>query len=918
MNNKRDQNDTLFRTISQRLSKVFGKLSGLQIQSKEIETGVTATYQQIVAAAQLSADDLMDNLETSENGLSAPQVTKRQGEFGMNIVTHEKSLPWYRQFLQAFMDPFIGVLIILAIASLFSEYIFVPSNERSLISVLIIAILVLLSVLLNFIQEFQAGQAADKLMKLVKSKALVYRQETGLQEFSTEEIVPGDILHLSAGDIIPADTRLFDINNLSVNEAALTGESLPVDKFELVNTDLEYRITDKLKLSEIDPLDFDNIGYQGTNVVSGFSKAIVIATGNRTILGSMSERLIGHNPPSSFDEGVKSVSKLLIKFMLVMVPVIFFVNGLVQGNWLQALLFALAVAVGLTPEMLPTIVTANLAKGSLEMAKHKTVVKKLNAIQNLGAMDVLCTDKTGTLTHDSVVLQACVNIDGEEDSFALKYATLNSFFQSGLRNPLDNAVLNYHDETSLEAIVGGFEKIGEIPFETARRRMSIIVRSPRGKHKLICKGAVDELLAVSTKVHINNEIQPLSSTLKKKIKALSTELVQDGLRILLVSYKVEDGIKSDYQPEDENDLILSGLVGFLDPPKESAGEAIKALQSKGIRVVVITGDNEIATRRVCKEIGFKITGLADGPSIEKMSDSMLGKMVESVNVFVRTTPLQKSRILNLIKENGHTVGFLGDGINDSIALRDADVGITVENVVDIARESAEILLLEKSLMVLEEGVAQGRVVFGNIMKYIKMTVSSNFGNVFSVLIASLVLPFPPMLPLHLLIQNLLYDISQLSIPWDYVDEEFLAKPRKWDPKSIVRFTLIIGPISSLFDLTTFALLWYVLGANSVEFQSLFHSGWFVLGLVSQTLVIHLIRTRKIPFIQSTASKPVLLMTFLIVLIGILIPFTKFGTSIGFAPLPAAYFPWLVATLLAYGVVVQLVKVWFIRRFDTWL
>lgn len=918
MNNNQKQKYTNFDSLAQKIRGVFSNLSGLQIRSKEIETGVTSTYQQVISTAQLSAFETIEKFGSSAEGLSLSQVSERQTEFGKNVVTHEKSLPWYRQFIMAFMDPFIGVLIILAIASFFSEYIFAVKDERSLISVLIIAILVLLSVLLNFFQEYQAGQAADKLMKLVKSTTLVYRQETGLQEFSTEEVVPGDIIHLSAGDIIPADSRLFDINNLSVNEAALTGESLPIDKFELVNTGSEYRFTDKLKISDIDPLDFDNIGYQGTNVVSGFSKAIVIATGNKTILGSMSERLVGHNPPSSFDEGVKSVSKLLIKFMLVMVPVIFLVNGIVQGNWLQALLFALAVAVGLTPEMLPTIVTANLAKGSLEMAKHKTVVKKLNAIQNLGAMDVLCTDKTGTLTQDSVVLQACVNIEGEEDSYALKYATLNSYFQSGLRNPLDNAVLNYHTNSSLEAVVGRFEKIGEIPFETARRRMSIIVRNSKGKHKLICKGAVDELLSVSTRVHINNQIQPLTESLKKKIKALSTDLVQDGLRILLVSYKVEDGLKNSYQVEDENDLILSGLVGFLDPPKESAGEAIKALQSKGIRVVVITGDNEIATRRVCKEIGFKITGLADGPSVEKMSDSMLGKMVESANVFVRTTPLQKSRILNLIKENGHTVGFLGDGINDSIALRDADVGITVDNVVDIARESAEILLLEKSLLVLEEGVAQGRVVFGNIMKYIKMTVSSNFGNVFSVLIASLLLPFPPMLPLHLLIQNLLYDISQLSIPWDSVDEEYLAKPRKWDPKSIVRFTLIIGPISSLFDLTTFALLWYVIGANSIEFQSLFHSGWFVLGLVSQTLVIHLIRTRKIPFIQSTASKPVLLMTLIIVLIGIFIPFTKFGASIGFVPLPAVYFPWLIATLVAYGVVVQLVKTWFIKRFDSWL
>jgi len=901
-----------------KINKLSQKISGLEVHSDEIETAVTSTYSYLIDASFTDIDDLLEKLDTSRDGLSSLEAEQRLAKYGKNMVSHERPLPWYRQLIQSFMDPFIGVLVILAIASFFTEFILAPSQEQDLTAVIIISVLILIAATLSFIQEYQASQAADQLLGLVKNTTLIYRKDTGRQEKLTEDIVRGDIIHLSAGDIIPADVRLFDINNLSINEAALTGESLPVEKFDHISSIDSSSNANLDGQTGINPLDLDNIGYQGTNVVSGSARAVVLATGNESILGSMSEELVGHHPPTSFDKGVKSVSMLLIRFMLIMVPIIFLVNGLARGDWFQALLFGLAVAVGLTPEMLPTIVTANLAKGSIEMAQQKTVVKRLNAIQNLGAMDVLCTDKTGTLTYDSVALENYINLQGQADDFVYKLTYLNSFFQSGLQNPLDDAVINHPISQDFSNIENDYQKIGEIPFETARRRMSVIVKDHSDETLLICKGAIDEMLSISSHIKTGETIQKMTPELMENIRQDSEKLLKDGLRILLVAYKNVSSEKTRFSVNDEETLILVGSIGFLDPPKDTSGEAIRALNKKNIQVVVITGDNEIATRRVCQEIGFAITGLVDGNAVDLLSEQALQELVAKTNVFVRTTPLQKSKIVNAFKQNDHTVGFLGDGINDAIALRDADVGISVDNAVDIAKESADILLLEKSLMVLEEGVTRGRLVFGNIMKYIKMTISSNFGNVFSVLVASMVLPFPPMLPLHLLIQNLLYDISQLSIPWDHMDEEYLAEPRRWNPKSITRFTIFIGPVSSIFDFSTFALLWFIIGANSVANQSLFHSGWFVLGLLSQTLIVHLIRTKKTPFVESTASRPVLIMTGLIMVIGLIIPFTQFGLNVGLQPLPLSYFPWLIITLVAYCVFVEIVKRWYVKRFDTWL
>jgi P-type Mg2+ transporter len=907
----------MMKIMIQKLKMLISKLTGHEIHTEEIKTAVTDASGFLIKCATLSNEEILKKYNSSLDGLAEEEAEKRIIKFGLNEVAHEKAPTWHRQLLNAFLDPFIGILLILAIASFFTEYLFAPIDERDYLSVIIISILILVSVILTFVQEYQSSQAAEKLLSFVQNTALVRRTPKGKHEIKTNKLVPGDIIHLSAGDIIPADVRWLSVNNLTINEASLTGESLPVEK---ISDQLDAQNTNitTANFTGINPLDLDNIGFMSTNVVSGSGIAIILTTGNETYFGSMSEELVGHHPPSNFDIGVNKVSMILIRLMLVMVPVIFLVNGITHGDWFQALLFGLAVAVGLTPEMLPTIVTANLAKGTIEMAQQKTIVKRLSAIQNLGAMDVLCTDKTGTLTEDSVGLEAYINLGSKQDDLVYKYTYLNSFFQSGLRNPLDDAVKEYAEIHHLSNLKKGYQKIDEIPFETERRRMSVIVKSDKNGLELICKGAVKEILSVVDSVITEGKRQELNPQLKGQIIQQAETLTRNGLRVLLVAFKHVEHLRKNFNKDDESGLTLLGMIGFLDPPKETSGEAIKAIENRGIRVVVVTGDNEIATRRICQDIGFNITKLVEGYQVDQISDTKLSQLVEDANVFVRTAPLQKSRIINALKNNDHAVGFLGDGINDAPALRDADVGISVDNAVDIAKESADILLLEKSLMVLEEGVGRGRVVFGNIMKYIKMTVSSNFGNVFSVLVASIVIPFTPMLPLHLLLQNLLYDISQLTIPWDHVDEEFLRKPRKWDPKGISKFTLLIGPVSSIFDFTTFALLWFIIGANSVEQQSLFHSGWFVLGLLSQTLIVHMIRTQKVPFIQSTASWPVNVTTILVMMIGIIIPFTTLGSQIGLQPLPLVYFPWLILTLICYCVVIQLIKTWYVKRFNSWL
>jgi len=850
-----------------------------------------------------SPEALLDALQSNPGGLDAEQIRARLQRDGLNEVSREKPPHWSLQLLRAFRNPFIVVLLVLAGVQL-------ATDGNDLTGPLIIAVMVGISVLLSFTQEYRSSRAAEQLKAMVRNTATVRRRASDGHseqiEVPVRELVVGDIVQLAAGDMVPADLRLLGAKDLFISQAILTGESVPVEKAAPAAT--VPGVVD-------DPLELASVCYMGTNVVSGTASAVVLATGARSYLGSLAHSMAGARVQTSFDRGIRSVSWLLIRFMAVMVPVVFVINGLDKHDWGEAFLFALSIAVGLTPEMLPLIVTANLSKGALAMSRRKVVVKRLNAIQNFGAMDVLCTDKTGTLTLDRIVLERHLDLDGEASDQALEYGYLNSRFQTGLKNLLDKAVLAHRD---LEAAATRYRVVDEIPFDFQRRRMSVVLADGAGEHLLICKGAVEEMLSICAWAQTGGVIEPMTGERRRAIKAMTHSLNEDGLRVLVVAVRRQPAQAHAYGVADEEGLVAVGCLAFLDPPKDSAATAIRALHQHGVAVKVITGDNEAVTRKICREVGLDVGESVQGRDIESLDDAALDALVARVTVFAKMSPLQKARVVRSLQRLGHTVGFLGDGINDAPALHDADVGISVDTATDIAKESADIILLEKNLMVLEEGVLEGRVTFGNIMKYIKMTASSNFGNVFSVLVASAFLPFLPMLPLQILVQNLLYDISQLSIPFDRMDEEYLSKPRKWDAGDIGRFMAWIGPVSSIFDITTFWLMWRYFGANSPAHQSLFQSGWFIEGLLSQTLIVHMIRTRRIPFLQSVASAPVLGLTLAIIVLGMLIPFSTLGGKIGMVPLPPMYFAWLALTLASYCVLTQLVKVIYIRRYGRWL
>lgn len=872
----------------------------------------------LTTASRSDQSHFLQMYDSHIEGLSEIQVTEKIKQFGLNEVQHEKAPSWVKQLPQAFINPFIGILVIIAIISLIMDVWMSEKGSEDYKTVIMVAIMVLVSSLLRFFQEYRSNKAAEQLKSMVKTTVTVQRKNEGKQEVDIKEIVPGDVIFLSAGDMIPADARILQSKDLFISQAMLTGESLPVEKRSLVIRDADTR----------SPLELDNICFMGTNVVSGAASAMVVTTGNQTYFGSLSRSIIGKRAETSFDKGVNKVSYLLIRFMLVMVPLIFVINGCVKGNWMEALLFAIAVAVGLTPEMLPMIVTANLAKGAVSMSKRKVIVKRLNAIQNIGAMDVFCTDKTGTLTLDKIVLERHLNIFGDDDDEVLKWAYLNSYHQTGLKSLLDIAILEHvelHDYLKVEE---HFLKVDEIPFDFQRRRMSVVLQQRNGKHLLICKGAVEEMLELCSyafdpgddkRLHIETDaIIPMDETMRRKILETSKRLNEEGLRVLLVAIKEFDDRALTYSVEDECDMVLTGFIGFLDPAKPSAKASIEALQKLGISVKVLTGDNEIVTKKICREVGIPFNRVLLGGELEQMSDEQVVNVIDDISVLAKLSPLQKARIVKILQAKGHTVGFMGDGINDAAALRDADVGISVDTAVDIAKESADIILLEKDLMVLRKGVIYGRRTFGNIIKYIKMTASSNFGNMFSMLGASAFLPFLPMLPVQLLVQNLLYDISQVSIPWDKMDEDFLLKPKKWDASGIQRFMLFIGPISSVFDYITFGVMYWFFKANTPAHQSLFQSGWFIEGLLSQTLIVHMIRTRKIPFIQSWATAPVIALTSLIMLIGILLPFSPFAGALQLQPLPISYFVWLTGILTGYCILTQIIKTWFIKKFNQWL
>ncbi|VVD86624.1 magnesium-translocating P-type ATPase [Pandoraea nosoerga] len=891
------------------------------------------------AVTRLAAQPLHDvfhTLGTDLRGLPLAEVGQRQTRYGPNEIAHDKPPHWIVQLFGAFRNPFVMVLLVLAVISFFTDVYFAAPDDHDYKGIIILLTMVTISGLLRFFSEFRSLRAAEKLKAMVRTTASVRRRVTvsgkpERHEVAMRELVVGDIVTLQAGDMIPADLRLIESRDLFISQAVLTGEALPVEKYDTLGAvaqkSAEISAASAGKAGNASLLDLSNICFMGTNVVSGTATGVVVATAGDTYFGALARNVVSHKRvETSFDRGVNSVSWLLIRFMLVMVPVVFMINGLTKGDWLSALTFALAVAVGLTPEMLPMIVSANLARGALAMSRRKVVVKRLNSVQNFGAMDVLCTDKTGTLTQDRIILEQHLDVTGDEHEDVLRLGWLNSYHQSGQRNLIDVAIIRRANEIGESVQPRTFAKIDELPFDFERRRLSVVVANERGEHLMVTKGAVEEMLSVSTHVRTPQGVRVLDDTARAMLLARAEAYNEDGFRVLVVATRdIPAGqTKAQYQTSDEAGLTVCGFLTFLDPPKDSAAPAIAALRDHGVSVKVLTGDNPIVTMKVCRQVGLEPGTPLLGSDIEPMSDEALREAVGRTTVFAKLAPLHKARVVKALQANGHTVGFLGDGINDAPALRDADVGISVDTGADIAKETADIILLEKSLMVLEAGVIKGRETFGNILKYLNMTASSNFGNVFSVLVASAFLPWEPMLAMQLLIQNLVYDISQMFLPWDRMDPEFLKKPRKWDAGNIRRFMLWLGPTSSVFDITTYALMWTVFGAGALYHahggdagQVIMNSGWFIEGLVSQTLVVHLLRTQKIPFLQSTPALPIMLSTTVAIAIACWLPYSPFASALGFVSLPYSYFYWLVATMFGYIALAQTVKTIYIRRFGRW-
>lgn len=893
--------------------------------------------QTIHNAATHSVRSILKQLGTPLCGLSEEDAAERRTQFGTNRVTQEKKQSLARRLAGAFINPFTAILLCLAVVSTVTDMIFpmlslfgsTPGDFDAL-TVIIIVTMVLISGTLRFVQESRSGSAAEKLLAMITTTCTADRRGQPRAEIPLDEVVVGDLVHLSAGDMIPADVRIVEAKDLFVSQASLTGESAPVEKLALTN-DLRESVT-----------DYTDIAYLGSNVVSGSATAVVIAVGDSTLFGSMASAVATDAVQTSFTKGVNAVSWVLIRFMLVMVPIVFFVNGFTKGDWVGAFLFAISVAVGLTPEMLPMIVTTCLAKGAVSMSKKRTIVKNLNSIQNFGAMDILCTDKTGTLTQDRVVLEYHLNVTGQEDMRVLRHAYLNSYFQTGYKNLMDIAIIQKTEEEEannpqLTDLSAAYVKVDEIPFDFSRRRLSTVVQSADGKRQMVTKGAVEEMLSVCSYAELDGAVLPLTEELRARVLKTVDDLNEDGFRVLAVAQKSDPSPAGACSAKDERDMVLIGYLAFLDPPKESTASAIRALREHGVATKVLTGDNEKVTRTICRQVGLPVGNMLLGSDVERLTDEQLVHAAEETDVFAKLSPEQKARVVTALRSGGHTVGFLGDGINDAAAMKASDVGVSVDSAVDVAKESADIILLEKDLMVLEQGIIEGRKTYANMIKYIKMTASSNFGNMFSVLAASALLPFLPMMSVHLIFLNLIYDLSCTAIPWDNVDEEFIAKPRKWDASSVGNFMLWIGPTSSIFDFTTYIFMYFVfcpmfvsggvlfndlaahyssaeLAAVQARYIGLFQAGWFVESMWSQTLVIHMIRTPKIPFIQSHASAPVTMLTMTGIAVLTLIPFTPFGAALGFVALPAAYFAYLIPCILLYMVLATSLKKAYVRHY----
>lgn len=888
-------------------------------------------------AATHPTQETLGYLNTTLCGLEPGKVEENRSEYGSNKVTREKKKTLPQRLAGAFINPFTAILFCLALVSSFTDMIFphfslfgcVPKDFDCL-TVVIILTMVFLSGTLRFVQESRSGNAAEKLLAMITTTCTVTRKGQGMAEIPLDEVVVGDIVHLSAGDMLPADVRILDAKDLFVSQASLTGESEPIEKIPMVN-ETRDAIT-----------DYTNIAFMGSNVLSGSASAVVVTVGDHTLFGSMASEVAHEAVETSFSKGVNAVSWVLIRFMLVMVPLVFVANGITKGDWLSAFLFGISIAVGLTPEMLPMIVTTCLAKGAVSMSKKQTIVKNLNSIQNFGAIDILCTDKTGTLTQDKVVLEYHLNVNGEDDLRVLRHAYLNSYFQTGYKNLMDVAIIQKTeeeeaDDPQLVDLSEHYVKVDEIPFDFARRRLTTVVQNRDGKTQMVTKGAVEEMLSICSFAECDGKVRPMTKELKSRILATVDDLNEKGFRVLAIAQKSNPSPAGAFGVTDECDMVLMGYLAFLDPPKESTANAIKALKAHGVTTKILTGDNDKVTRTICKQVGLKVRNMLLGSDLENMSDQELAKAAETTDVFAKLTPGQKARVVSVFRENGHTVGFMGDGINDASAMKSADIGISVDTAVDVAKESADIVLLEKDLMVLEEGIIEGRKTYANMIKYIKMTASSNFGNMFSVLAASALLPFLPMESLQLIFLNLIYDLSCTAIPWDNVDEEFISVPRKWDASSVGSFMMWIGPTSSVFDWMTYIFMYFVFcplfvskgvlyndlashfaGADLVRMQTayvaMFQTGWFIESMWSQTLVIHMIRTPKLPFIQSHASAPLTLMTFTGIGVLTIIPFTTFGRMVGFVALPTAYFAYLIPCILLYMVLATSLKKAYVRHY----
>lgn len=889
-------------------------------------------------AAMSHAREVLKSLHTTLCGLDGEEVSTSRLKYGTNKVTHEKKKPLAARLAGAFVNPFTAILFFLAAVSSVTDIIFPcfslfgkTPEDFDCLTVIIIVTMVLFSGTLRFIQESRSGNAAERLLAMITTTCTVTRRGQEKIEISMDDLAVGDIVHLSAGDMIPADVRILDAKDLFVSQSSLTGESAPVEKTAKMVEEQKASVT-----------DYRNIAFMGSSVISGSATAVVVRVGDHTAFGTMASAVAEEAAETSFTKGVNAVSWVLIRFILIMVPLVFFINGITKGDWLEAFLFGISIAVGLTPEMLPMIVTTCLAKGAVSMSKKKTIVKNLNSIQNFGAMDILCTDKTGTLTQDKVVLEYHLNINGEEDVRVLRHAYLNSYFQTGYKNLMDVAIINKTEEEEatnpqLTDLSENYIKIDEIPFDFARRRLSTVIQDRNGKTQMVTKGAVEEMLSICTFAEYEGEIRSLTDEIRRQILETVDDLNDKGFRVLAIAQKNNPAPVGFFSVKDECNMVLIGYLAFLDPPKASTAGALRTLREHGVTAKILTGDNEKVTRTICKQVGLKVRNMLLGTDLENMTDADLAEAAEETDVFAKLTPDQKARVVSVLRENGHTVGYMGDGVNDAAAMRSADIGISVDTAVDVAKESADVILLEKDLMVLEQGIVEGRKTYANMIKYIKMTASSNFGNMFSVLAASALLPFLPMMSLQLIFLNLIYDLSCTAIPWDNVDEEFLKIPRRWDASSVGSFMIWIGPASSAFDFITYIFMYFVFcpifvtggvlynglpnhfsGARLMQMQTayiaMFQAGWFVESMWSQTLVIHMIRTPKIPFIQSHASAPLTLLTCTGMTVLTIIPFTPLGAMLGFAALPFCYFVYLLPCILLYMMLATSLKKAYARHY----